>query len=147
MLLRVDIPVIMDKTKVAKKTLIAEVYRLEAFTRRALERKNKVLNKLEKYKEDQENILENKNEEIKILKDKIVFFNKLFKSCLAHKKEIKELKETLKEKVFKMDMKDHIVRDMQDKVNHENIVNDALAADNEFLKAENAKLLETWNLE
>ena len=73
----------MDKAKLVKKALIVEVHRLEAHTKRALERKNNVLNKLEKQKEDHEIILENKNEEIKILKDKIVFFNKLFKSCIS----------------------------------------------------------------
>ena len=40
--------------KKVKKSLLAEVYHLEAHTRRALDRKNKVLGKLELYKKGHE---------------------------------------------------------------------------------------------
>ena len=135
----------MDKTTVTRKCFIL-LPRLEAHTGIEHERKNKVVNKLEKQREEYVSILENKNEEIKILKDKIVFFTKLFKSCMAHKREIKELKETIKDlafkmnmkeeeikqlketfkdKAFKMDLKEHIVRDMQAKLDmKETIVRD-----------------------
>ena len=79
------------------------------------------------------------------LKDKNVFFNKLFKSCISHKREIKKLKETLQEYFFKMDIKEHIVKELQDKISNENIVNESLAAENEFLNGDNSKLIETLN--
>ena len=135
----------MDKTKVTKKCYIL-LPRLEAHTGIEHERENKVMSKLEKQTEEYNIFLENKNDEIKILKDKIVFFTKLFKSCMAHKREIKELKETIKDlafkmgnkeneikelkdtikdKAFKVDFKEHIVRDMQEKLDiKETIVRD-----------------------
>ena len=133
--------------KKVKKSLLAEVYHLEAHTRRALDRKNKVLGKLETYKKGHENLLDSKNEEIQILQDKIVFFNKLFKSCMSHKKEIKDLKEMLKHKKFKMDLKEQIVNDLQDKIKNENTLHKALVAENKYLKEDNAKLLNTLQIQ
>ena len=69
---------------------------------------------MEKQREEYVSILENKNEEIKILKDKIVFFTKLFKSCMAHKREIKELKETIKDSAFKMNMKEEEIKQLKE---------------------------------
>jgi hypothetical protein len=42
----------MDEANIIYKTIMAEVYRLEAHTRAALQRNIKVLNMLEKHKEE-----------------------------------------------------------------------------------------------
>ena len=60
--------------------------------------------------------MDNKNEEIRILKEKIVLFNKLFKSCMAYKREIKELKDALEDEGLEIDMKENIVKELQEKL-------------------------------
>jgi chromosome segregation ATPase len=134
----------MDQTnRILKASLLAEVCRLEADTRGALQRKNTILNTLEKHSDDHDIIMDNKNEEIRILKDKIVFFNKLFKSCLAHKREITELKDALEKKGFEIDMKENDVKELQDKIINDSKVNESLKAENKLLRANNTKLMET----
>jgi chromosome segregation ATPase len=45
----------------------------------------------------------------------------------------------------KLDMKEGIVRDIQEQINHKDIVNNSLAAGNEFLKVDKANLMDTLN--
>ena len=53
--------------------------------------------------------------------------------------------EIVRDRQEKLDMKEEMIKDMQEKINHDDIVNNSLAAGNEFLKVDNANLMETLN--